>query len=175
MPNWQKKHPSQLRIEERIFKMKSAEIEEVLAGCELFKGLDQSEIKNIAKICRVNTFDTGALVYQQGDFGENIYIIAKGQVVLERTVDMGSREGRVIIATLGKGRVFGCWSTLLNEPHIMMLRTFCQTPTTILVLNGAELREGMMSDTRLGFNVMEKLCLLLRERIQSAYGAMEKM
>ncbi len=155
--------------------MKSIEIEEVLAGCELFKGLDQSEIKNIADICRVTAFDKGGLVYQQGDFGENIYIIAKGQVVLERTLNMGSREGRVVIATLGKGRVFGCWSTLLDEPHIMMLRTFCQTPATILVLNGAELRKGMVSDTRFGFNVMEKLCFLLRERIQSAYGAMEKM
>ena len=155
--------------------MKPAEIQKVLAGCELFKGLDQSEIKNIAKICRVNTFDTGTLVYQQGDFGENIYIIANGQVVLERTVDMGSREGRVVIATLGRGRVFGCWSTLLDEAHIMMLRTFCQTPATILVLKGAELRKEMVSDTRFGFNVMEKLCFLLRERIQSAYGAMEKM
>ena len=155
--------------------MKSTEMEEVLAGCELFKGLDQSEIKSIANICRVTTFDKGALVYQQGDFGENIYIIAKGQVVLERTLNMGLREGRVVIATLGKGRVFGCWSTLLDEPHIMMLRTFCQTPTTILVLKGAQLRKGMVSDTRFGFNVMERLCFLLRERIQSAYGAMEKM
>jgi CRP/FNR family cyclic AMP-dependent transcriptional regulator len=155
--------------------MKSAEIEEILAGCELFKGLGQTEIRNIAEICQVNTYDKGALVYQQGDFGENIYIIANGQVVLERTIDMGSREGRVVIATLGRGRVFGCWSTLLNEAHIMMLRTFCQTPATILVLKGAELRKGMVSDTRFGFNVMEKLCFLLRERIQSAYGAMEKM
>jgi CRP-like cAMP-binding protein len=155
--------------------MESAEIEETLASCELFKGLGQSEIRNIAKICRVNTYDKGALIYQQGDFGEIIYIIANGQVVLEKTVDMDSREGRVVIATLGRGRVFGCWSTLLDEPHIMMLRTFCQTPATILVLKGAELRKGMVSDTRFGFNVMEKLCFLLRERIQSAYGAMEKM
>ena len=155
--------------------MKPAEIQKVLAGCELFKGLDQSEIKNIAKMCRVNTYDKGALIYQQGDFGEIIYIIANGQVVLEKTVDMESRKGRVIIATLGRGRVFGCWSTLLDEPHIMMLRTFCQTPATILVLNGAELRKHMVSDARFGFNVMERLCFLLRERIQSAYGAMEKM
>ena len=155
--------------------MESAEIEAILASCELFKGLDQTEIRNIAKICRVNTYDKGALVYQQGDFGENIYIIANGQVVLERTIDMGSREGRVVIATLGRGRVFGCWSTLLDEAHIMMLRTFCQTPATILVLKGAELRKEMVSDARFGFNVMERLCFLLRERIQSAYGAMEKM
>ena len=155
--------------------MESAEIQEILASCELFKGLGQNEIRNIAKICQVNTYDKGALVYQQGDFGENIYIIANGQVVLERTVDMGSREGRVVIATLGRGRVFGCWSTLLEEAHIMMLRTFCQTRATILVLKGAELRKEMVSDTRFGFNVMERLCFLLRERIQSAYGAMEKM
>ena len=155
--------------------MESDEIEEILAGCELFKGLGQSEIRNIAKLCQVTTYDKGELVYQQGDFGESIYIIADGQVVLERAVDMGSREGRVVIATLGRGRVFGCWSTLLDEPHIMMLKTFCQTPTTILVLKGAQLRKGMVNDTRFGFNVMEKLCFLLRERIQSAYGAMEKM
>jgi CRP-like cAMP-binding protein len=155
--------------------MKSSEIEEILSGCELFKGLGQSEIRNIAKICRVNTFDKGAPIYQQGDFGEHIYIIASGQVVLERTMDMEAREGRVVIATLGRGRVFGCWSTLLDEPHIMMLRTYCQAPATILVLKGAELRKSMTIDTRFGFNVMEKLCFLLRERIQSAYGAMEKM
>ena len=155
--------------------MELAEIEEILASCELFKGLGQTAIRNIAKICQANTYDKGALVYQQGDFGENIYIIANGQVVLERTIDMGSREGRVVIATLGRGRVFGCWSTLLDEAHIMMLRTFCQTPATILVLKGAELRKAMVSDPGFGFNVMERLCFLLRERIQSAYGAMEKM
>ena len=88
---------------------------------------------------------------------------------------MGARKGQIVIATLGKGRVFGCWSTLLNEPHIMMLRTFCQTPAAILVMEGAKLRDLMVRDARFGFNVMEKLCLLLRERIQSAYGAMEKI
>jgi hypothetical protein len=43
------------------------------------------------------------------------------------------------------------------------------------VLKGAELRKDMVNDTGFGFNVMERLCLLLRERIQAAYGAMEKM
>ncbi len=155
--------------------MEITEIERTLAGCELFKGLAQSEIAEIAAICRVNTYDKGDPVYGQGDFGEHIYIIADGRVVLEKSVDMGPREGRVVIATLGRGRVFGCWSTLLNAPHMMMLRTFCQTPSTILLLPGATLRELMVRDARFGFHVMENLCLLLRERIQAAYGAMEKM
>ena len=155
--------------------MESIDIEQTLAGCELFKGLNESEIKNIADICRVATYEREDLIYRQGDFGEHLYVIARGQVVLERSVDMGTRKGQIVIATLGKGRVFGCWSTLLNEPHIMMLRTICQTPATILELEGAKLRNLMTRDRRFGFRVMEKLCLLLRERIQSAYGAMEKI
>jgi CRP/FNR family cyclic AMP-dependent transcriptional regulator len=155
--------------------MESTEIEQILSSCELFKGLEQREISNISNICQVKTYTKGEPVYQQGDFGEHLYVIAAGQVVLERTMSMGSREGRVVIATLGKGRVFGCWSTLLNKSHIMMLRTFCQTPATILVLKGKELRDLMTRDTQFGFNIMERLCCLLRERIQAAYGAMEKM
>lgn len=155
--------------------MESIDIEQTLAGCELFKGLNESEIKHIAGICRVATYEKEDLIYRQGDFGEHLYVIARGQVVLERSVDMGTRKGQIVIATLGRGRVFGCWSTLLNEPHIMMLRTFCQTSATILEVEGAKLRDLMTRDRRFGFKVMEKLCFLLRERIQSAYGAMEKI
>lgn len=155
--------------------MESIDIEQTLAGCELFKGLEPIEIRKIAEICRVATYNKEDLIYRQGDFGEHLYVIAQGQVVLERSVDMGARKGQIVIATLGKGRVFGCWSTLLNEPHIMMLRTFCLTSATILEVEGAKLRDLMVRDHRFGFKVMEKLCFLLRERIQSAYGAMEKI
>ena len=155
--------------------MEAAEIERSLAGCEFFRGLEPNDLKSIATICRVKTYETGEGIYQQGDFGEHLYVIADGKVVLERTMDIGPRKSRVVIDTLGKGRVFGCWSTLLNEPHIMMLETFCQTPATLLILNGAELRDLMTRDTRFGFNVMENMCFLLRDRIQAAYGAMEKI
>jgi len=155
--------------------MKSVTIEQILGSCEIFRGLQPAEIKMIADICQVKSYDNGELVYQQGDFGDNLYIIADGQVVLERSMNIGSREGKVVIATIGKGRVFGCWSTLLGEPHIMMLTTFCQTPADILVLKGADLRDLMKRDTNFGFNVMERLCFLLRERIQAAYGAMERI
>ena len=155
--------------------MESADIYQALISCELFKGLEQSEINIIADICEVKTYDAGEHVYQQGDFGGYIYIIAEGHVILERTMKIGSREGRVVIATLGKGRVFGCWSTLLDASHVMMLTTFCQKPSKIILLKGAKLRELMLSNSGFGFNVMERLCFLLRDRIETAYGAMEKI
>jgi hypothetical protein len=88
---------------------------------------------------------------------------------------MGSRKGNAVIGMLGRGRAFGCWSTLLGESHNLMASALCRKPTTILSVSGPELREIMIDNSELGFNVLEKLCFLLRDRIQGAYGAMEKI
>ncbi|MBL7174355.1 MAG: hypothetical protein ISS66_00895 [Desulfobacteraceae bacterium] len=45
----------------------------------------------------------------------------------------------------------------------------------VLVIKGAVLRRMMLENRELGFNILERLCFLLRDRIQSAYGAMEKI
>lgn len=155
--------------------MESVDIYQVLPSCELFKVMDPSETKMIANICQVVTYKAGEYVYQQGDLGEYLYVIGGGRVILERTMNIGWREGKVAIATLGKGRVFGCWSTLLGESHIMMLTSFCQKASKIIELKGADLRKLMLHDARFGFKVMERLCFLLRNRIEAVYGAMEKI
>jgi len=155
--------------------IKPIDIQQTLPNCELFKGLEESEIKMIAEICQVKTYEIGDVVYQQGDSGEYIYIIAEGRITLERTMNTVSREGRVVITILGKGRVFGCWSTILDEPHNMLLTTFCQKPAKIIILKGGDLRGLMIRDTQFGFNILERLCFLLRDRVQAAYGAMEKI
>lgn len=155
--------------------MQPAEMKQTLLSCEFFKGLGDKEIEDIAAICRSSTCENGEFIFRQGDFGQHLYIIAEGQVYLERSIELGTRKGSVVIETLGKGRVLGCWSTMLNEPHILMSSAVCQRSTTMLTVKGAELRDIMTKNTDLGFKIMEKLCFLLRDRIQAAYGAMEKI
>jgi CRP-like cAMP-binding protein len=155
--------------------MKSKEIEDVLGRCEFFKGLNKDHIRKVAGICDWHSCKAGATLFQQGDFGEHLYIVAGGLVHLERSMKIGNRKGSIVIETLGKGRVLGCWSTLLGEPHIVMSTAVCQKPTRVLVLRGARLRELMTENSDLGFNIIERLCFLLRDRIQAAYGAMDKI
>lgn len=155
--------------------MDRSEIQCVLEGCEFFKGFEKSNIEKIADLCTIESYEAGDYVFRQGDFGDCIYVIAEGQVVLERSVDLGTREGSAIIGMLGKGRVFGCWSTLLDEPHNLMSSVHCLKPAKLLVINGADLREMMLQNMSLGFYLLERLCFLLRDRIQGAYGAMEKI
>ena len=151
------------------------EMEHTLRSCEFFELLETRELSEISNLGQMMTFQNGEYVFRQGDYGEHIYIIAEGQIYLERTVDLGAHKGNVVIEILGKGRVLGCWSTLLDMPHILMSSAVCKQPTKIVAIKGAELRRIMIGNAELGFNLMERLCFLLRDRIQAAYGAMEKI
>lgn len=155
--------------------MEPTKIQAALASCEFFKGLDDADIQKVVALCWERNFKAGETLFQQGDYGEHLYVIAEGQVVLERSVDLGHRRGTVTIEALGKGRVTGSWSTLLDQPHLLMSSAVCQKPTRALALRGADLRNLMLSNKDLGFNIMEKFCFLLKDRIQAAYGAMEKI
>ena len=151
------------------------EIQHTLENSELFKGLEKADIEKIAGLCQVETYNTGEYIFRQGDFGERVYIITDGHVFLERAMDLGARKGNAVIGLLGKGRAFGCWSTLLNEPHNLMSSAICKKDTRILVIKGSDLRDVMLSNSDLGFNILERICFLLRDRIQGVYGAMEKI
>ncbi len=117
----------------------------------------------------------GEHVFLQGDFGENIYVIVEGYMFLERCMEIGQRKGNVVIGMLGRGRAFGCWSSLLDHPHNLMSSASCQKATKVLVIKGSDLWDEMFSNNELGFNILKKLCFLLRDRMQGAFGAMEKI
>jgi CRP/FNR family cyclic AMP-dependent transcriptional regulator len=155
--------------------MDRSEIYRVLGACEFFTGLEKPDIEKIAGLCEAETYEPGQYVFRQGDSGDRIYIIAEGQVSLERAIDLGTRKGSVVIGMLGKGRVLGCWSALLAQPHNFMSSASCQKQTKVITLKGVDLRDLMVRNKKLGFRVLERLCFMLRDRIQGVYGAMERI
>jgi CRP-like cAMP-binding protein len=155
--------------------MDKVAIEKALGECTFFNGLQPDDISKVASLCRVKAYNIGDFVFRQGEPGDSLFIIVEGQVYLERAADLGARKGTVVIDILGKGRFLGSWSTILGEPHILMSSACCQTPAVIVTFEGSQLRELMQANGEFGFNILERLCFLLRERIQAAYGALEKI
>ena len=155
--------------------MGHSEIFNILENCELFKGLQKESINKIVDLCQAEEYEAGEYVFHQGDYGELLYIIAEGHVFLERSMDLGTQKGKAVIGLLGRGRAFGCWSILLDEPHNLMSSAICKKDTKIVVINGTALRDMMRSNIDLGFRLLEKICFLLRDRLQGVLGAMEKI
>jgi len=155
--------------------MKRSEIEAVLKKCLFFRNLEECDLQKVTDLCQSADFEIGMPIFQQGDVGDRLYVIVDGMVDLQRSVTLSDRKGEVVIEKLGRNRVLGCWSTLLNEPHILMASAVCQKPTKVIVFKGSKLRQLMEKEATLGFNILERLCFLLRDRIEHAYGALEKI
>lgn len=155
--------------------MLNPDIPSTLQSCGFLKNISPAHLATIVDFCRLDHYDAGAFIFRQGDFGEDLFIIVDGYVFLERAMDIGSHKGSVVIDALGKGRTLGCWSALLGEPHVLMSSASCQRDSTVIRINGRKLRKCMQDDTPFGFFMLERLCFLLRERIQAAYGAMDKI
>jgi CRP/FNR family cyclic AMP-dependent transcriptional regulator len=151
------------------------EIKSIIEHCELFKGLNTVELEGITKLGQIEMYEAGDKIFNQGDFCDKLYIIAEGHVFLERSIDLGTRKGNVTLSLLGRERALGCWSTLLGEVYPLMSSAICKEHTKVVVMRGPALREMILSDFHLGFKVMERLCSILRDTLQGAYGAMEKI
>lgn len=155
--------------------MNRPDIQDVLQHNDLFQGLPLESLNQIAALCQMRSYFAGEHVFDQGLMGDLMYIVAQGQFILERTVDLGARAGKVVIDTLGPGKAFGCWSTLLDQPHPMLCSVICVKPGLIVRFKGAELRTLMAAQPPLGYQVLSNLCMILRSRVQSVYGAFEKI
>lgn len=159
--------------------MDVGEIAEILSKCELFSDLSDKEIRSIAKLGRIEKFKAGETIYEQGTLGAKLYILSQGQVSLERSADLGNaRTANVTVFVLRERpnrRLMGCWGTLVGERHVQMCSAICDKPTKVVSLSCSDLRDVVYNDSTLRLKILEKLVLLLRDRIDSSYGAFETL
>ncbi len=149
-------------------------IKEVLHNCEIFSVLDEETIEKISRISSVESYEAGDTVITQGEYGTRTYLIAEGQVVLTRTVNLGGREAEVTIDILGRGRGMG-WASFLCEPCGVSSTARCQKPTKFVVIEGNKLRAMLKADPQTGFVVMDRLAQVIANRLRAAYGAMDTL
>jgi CRP-like cAMP-binding protein len=155
--------------------MDNPDMQATLQSCLFLKNISPAHLDTITDFCSVDHSEAGSTIFRQGDLGEDLFIIIDGYVFLERAMDIGRHKGSVVIDALGKGRTLGCWSSLLGESHVLLSSANCQKDSTVIRLKGGQLRKCMEEDTAFGFFMLERLAFLLRERIQAAYGAMDKI
>ena len=155
--------------------MDSSRVAEALAECEFFEGLEPQDLERVAKLCTSKQYDAGEYVFRQGERGEHLYIICAGRVNLERSRNLGDRQGSVVFARLDRGNAFGGWSTLLGAEHTLMTSAFIQSPTKLIANHGPELRDVMLETQPFGFSVLERLCTMLHGRLQNVMNSMEKL
>ena len=163
-----------LKVEEVI--MVSSEVIEGLRTCELFALLNQEEIQrltaSLATACGIETYEAGEPIFEQGGHSTKLYIIIEGQVLLERSLNIGDKTSRWPLGLLGKGRAMG-WSALLYGPRYVTASAICRKPTRVIAIEGTSLRSVLEQEPGVGFRVMDRLACMLGDRLRAAYNTME--
>ncbi len=57
--------------------MQTETIVETLKKCELFSRLAEDELRSIAKMGKLETYNTGDELFQQGNVGARLYILSE--------------------------------------------------------------------------------------------------
>ena len=156
--------------------MVSSEIIEGLRTCELFALLNEEEIQmlttSLATACEVEAYEAGDHIFEQGEHSARLYVIADGQVLLQRSRNIGERAAMWPLGLLGKGRAMG-WSALLYGPRHVTASAICQKPTRVISIDGTSLRSELEKQPGIGFRIMDRLACMLGERLRAAYNTMD--
>ena len=159
--------------------MELEEIRNTLRKCELFSELTEEEIATIAELGSVGEYNSGEIIYNRGDLGTKLYVLSKGQVSLYRQFSLA--EGRrayipvYVLRETARRRLMGAWCTLVGEQHIQMCSARCDRPSTVISIECSRLREVIVENQNIRVKILEKLALILRDRIESSYAAVESL
>lgn len=128
------------------------EIQQLLGGVELFDGLSEDNLIEIAKLCSYRQLKEGEYLVKQGDFGRELFIVNEG--VLEISVQRGTKPH--VIINLGYGQLIGEMSLVDHGPRSASVKAI-QEPTSIQVIKNKDFLELCQRNTQIGYRVMLNL------------------
>lgn len=147
-----------------------------LKTCELFNLLTDEEMMVLTGLlgdmCRRVTYQAGDHIFDQGELSSKLHVIVDGQVLLQRTVNLGDKTATRPLGLLGRGRAMG-WSSLLYGPRYASASAICRKSGELVAIDGNKLRAVLEEHPVIGFKVMDRLACMLGDRLRAAYNTME--
>ena len=136
----------------------------------LLNGLDSPSAKKLIATGSVLKCDAGETLLKAGESAAEMYVLLDGALEVR-----GGEEGRAVIATLGRGAVFGEVGFLSEEKRTADVIALAKSE--VLVLTRDFLEDLMARETAIAARVMYNLSLTLCERLAentARLGALEE-
>jgi len=135
---------------------------ETLASIRFFSGVAQKHLEDLADIARVEEYEEGEVLFEEGQPVDDVFLIVQGEIALEVSALGISPQ---LLLTVGSGESLG-WSTLL-ERRRRTATARVTSPTSVIRLDGRRLLELCESDPRFGFEIMRKTAAGLATRLHA--------
>jgi GNAT superfamily N-acetyltransferase len=146
----------------RPFKSRSVlpRIAKVAQAIPLFGGLNNDQLKRLASVCTVSTFEPGAIIFREGSVSDRLYVVLNGKVNIAVDSNGGS------VGFVSSGECLGELSLLSTAPHSATVTA--QTVVETAVLNHQDLAELIRLRPDIGVQIYKNLAIGLGEKLKRA-------
>ena len=126
-----------------------------------FRGLNESECRQLIEVAQEKAFAPGAKVIEQGKTSQYLWILLEGKCEVVRD---SRRDGKLILAELEPFSLFGEMSFFSPAPHSASV--VAKTPIRLLSIARSDyddlIRDGVIAAYKLAYNVVESVANRLR-------------
>lgn len=128
---------------------------DILKGVELFEGLKPEEIDTLAEVCEERVYPLNEIITQQGEMGEELFIVSQGFVEVVRSGSSPEHAPRTIVH-LGEGQIFGEMALVDRGPRSATVKA-ASDGVKILVIERAEFDRICEKNNHIGYVVMRNI------------------
>ncbi len=142
-----------------------AGIAATLSKAALFAGLTTPQLRSIAPLAKGVSFESGAVVFREGDPARFLYVVVRGRIALEMAID-GPGKHRlepVVVGVMGSGDAAGL--SALAHPYVLRLTAVAKGACQAVEVDAEGLREAIDLDHTLGLRIMTNAGGLLSSRL----------
>lgn len=140
-------------------------VRETLSELALFQGIDRESIEHVVEFSCSKHCPPNYLVFNEGDLLKHLYVVEQGVVKITVNVRRWPEQNivKTAIKTIQAGEVFG-WAAVLDPPRTLT-SAHALPKTTLIAVDGAKLREILVKESLLAYNMMAELFQSEIERV----------
>ncbi|MGB3400507.1 MAG: Crp/Fnr family transcriptional regulator [Candidatus Deferrimicrobiaceae bacterium] len=131
---------------------------------DMFSVFSDDQLAELSKITEKKSFKKGAQIYQEGDRANQIYLVTKGLVSMNK-IAPGEKVG-ISFEKRERGDLFG--TACFMKPQEYTLNAVSMQPTEVMSIDGDKLFELFQKDPDLGYKFMKEVAKIYFERYKIA-------
>jgi CRP/FNR family transcriptional regulator, cyclic AMP receptor protein len=128
----------------------------LLERTSLFAGLSHPELEELAKVAVPRTYESGQVIFREGDEGDTCFVIRSGAVKITR--EHGGRT--IALAELRAGSTFGELSMFGGEVRSATAQTL--EPTQAVALLAGDIRRLLAGNPEIALKMLETMANRVR-------------
>lgn len=144
---------------------------EVLSQFNLFDGLPESLLKEIALMGIEVSVKKGDFVFREGEKADKLHFLLNGSVALR--VKLTSRPESVTVSFVSMPYQSFGWSGVV-APHHYTSSAECDEDSRLLILPAESFMNLLEQHPEHGFTVMKRIATLIADRLRNSHQALLK-